>query len=83
VTHYSDKPGHVLVQRFRRDGGKWYDNFQIDMSDHYHCVDMHKCIAGLIVDALHSIDTGTWIYVVAEPYNIHAHPQMIKRIDLK
>lgn len=34
MTHFSLNPGHVRVDQFK-PGGKWYQTFQIDMSNYY------------------------------------------------
>lgn len=90
MTHYSENPGMVRIDRFK-DGGKWYDTYEIDMSAYWS-----EKIDGkfnFIHDALHKAISSSerfgegWIegwllqggmIVCLEPYHQQAHPIMLK-----
>ena len=74
--NYSDKPNHCLVTRFRASG-KWYDEFQIDMSDYYYALNIYDAVAKAIEDTGHYKMGDEWIYVCLDPYHHSAYPVMI------
>jgi hypothetical protein len=76
MTHFSENPGHVRVDRFK-PSGKWYDTFTIDMSERYRGL-LHNQIRLALQEKFGKDDLGDWIYVILDPYHEHSHPQMIK-----
>jgi hypothetical protein len=83
VTNYSENPGDVRVDRYKRASGKWYDTFSVDMSGFYdrgpRCVDAVK--AAIEQDSGREVDLDYWIFVVNDPYHKHSHPIMLKRFE--
>ena len=74
--NYSDNPAHCLVTRFKRSG-KYYDQFQIDMSDYWDELNIYDAIKKAITDTNHYKIREEWIYVCLEPYHRNAYPVMI------
>lgn len=88
MSGYSENPGSVRVDRYKRRSGKWYDTFAVDMSGYWHGTAVggghliHDSIRLAIEDRIGSpVNLDDWIYVVNEPYHEHSHPVMLKRFE--
>jgi hypothetical protein len=83
VSGYSENPGNVRVDRFKRRSGKWYDTFSVDMNKYWQGSTflIHEAVEFAIEDRIGTVGLDDWIYVVTEPYHEHAHPVMLKKFE--
>lgn len=80
MTNYSNTPGHVKCIRFKM-GGKWYDEWVLDMSEFYNeGITPIDAAEAALRAAGHNIDspTNTWEYVVPDPYHKGAYPVIVR-----
>lgn len=83
MSGYSENPGNVRVDQYKRRSGKWYETFAIDMSKYWSGKDylIHDAVRLAIEDRIGRQDYEYWIFVVNEPYHEHSHPVMLKRFE--
>jgi hypothetical protein len=74
--NYSDNPGHCLVTRFKLSG-KYYDQFQIDMSPYWDEPSIFTAVGKAINDTGHWKYPSNMTYVCLEPYHRNAYPIML------
>jgi hypothetical protein len=71
VTHYSDNPGHVRADFFKKSG-KWYMTETIDMSDYYFELDIYEAVRKALADA--NLAKTHFTIVILEPYHQNDYP---------
>jgi hypothetical protein len=89
MTHFSENPGHVRVDRFKPNG-KWYDTFMVDMTKYwgYGSTPKDALIDSMFNSSIPSIaklaeriiwppPVGSWYLVCLEPYHQYEYPVMI------
>lgn len=88
MSHYSENPAHCRVDIFK-PSGKWYMTVVIDMEGEYNCGVCHEAVKRALTNRIvpgtiklgprgeYHLEEG-WSAVCLDPYNIHAHPIMIK-----
>lgn len=76
MTNYSNEPGHVRIDFFKPESGKWYMTEMLDMSDFYHeGIGPHDAVRAALAKTRHGADAEKrWVIVVLEPYCENAHP---------
>lgn len=72
MTNYSDEPGHVRCDAFK-ESGKWYETFQIDMTELYNEPLIHDAVKTAVHVALKGRLIGMRM-VVLLPYHTNEHP---------
>lgn len=78
MTNYSENPGHVRVDFFKPESGKWYMTEMLDMSEFYNHGIVHDAIRLALGKTRHGEDAEKrWVIVVMAPYHKNACPVML------
>jgi len=79
MTHFSESPSSVRVDRFR-ESGKWYDTYAIDMRQYYNLPSIHDAVARAWLDERWATGTGleSFFLVCLDPYHVHSHPVILR-----
>lgn len=79
MTHYSNNPAMVRVDRFK-PSGKWYDTFAIDMTGEYEGA-IHTKLQNAFKRQYPDFKLSDgWILVCLEPYHEHSHPIILNSL---
>lgn len=75
MTHFSLTAGDVQAELFK-PGGKWYETFELDMSDFYNEMSAPEAVRKAWEKVGRKLHAG-WSLVVFEPYHKNAYPIML------
>lgn len=78
MTNYSDQPGHVRVDFFKPDTGKWYMTETLDMTEFYDEPLVQNAVRGALAKTRHGANAEShWVIVVMQPYHLRSIPVML------